>query len=132
MNEKVNHINQSYSELLDAEMRLIVTHENEDFLREFCQLIPEVISRSAWRVRKLEPLVFIRLYSALTQELAMCQTSFGGYRDRSIASICISLRLQRRLEQVLRPHAFRHKKPAGPKLDMPRSKPQFNRPRYVA
>ncbi|WP_309396149.1 hypothetical protein [Cerasicoccus maritimus] len=132
MKEEADHSSLSYSELFDAEMRLIVTYENEDFLRRFAQLIPEVISRSSWRVRKLEPTMFIRLYAALAHELAMCQEKFGDYRDCSIASICISLRLQRRLEQILRPRVLRPKKPAGPKKESLQGKPPFHRPRCVA
>ncbi|WP_309381743.1 hypothetical protein [Cerasicoccus frondis] len=133
MEDHTNDASQTYTNLLDAEMRLIVNAENEDFIRTYCHLITEVITRSFWRVRRLEPTQFVRLYAELCQELAVCAHTLGYYSDKTIAGICISLRLQKRLNRVLMPHKRTQREKIKPKsVDEPPAKPAFTKVRYVA
>ncbi|WP_269542374.1 hypothetical protein [Cerasicoccus fimbriatus] len=93
--------NLNYSQVLETEIRLILSDENEDFIRKNCRLIPEVIERSSWRVRRLDTMQFLRLYTGMVHELALCSNTLGHIRDETIAGICISLRLQRCMNRIL-------------------------------
>ncbi|GHC01309.1 hypothetical protein [Cerasicoccus arenae] len=126
------HINSlSYSELLGQEIRCVITDDNEDFIRTYCGLIPDVVARSIWRVRRLAPTKVVMVYADLVRELALCAEQIGGFKDNKIASICVNIRLHRRLDQLMTSRA-KHQEESPVVTEPKPTKPKFNPVRKVA
>lgn len=129
-----NAINQenieSITDFFAAEIRSIITDDNEDFLFANAAVIPQVLARFHWRIRRLSPARLMRLYGELVFELALCESELGHYRDPGILQICLGLRLQRRLNEFLSPKPPEVEAPAPTTPKKPVNKTNGRKPKF--
>lgn len=112
-----------FIEVLEAEIRSVITDENTEFIRQYCGIIPDVMRRSYSRVRRLSPTQLMRLYGELAFELALSEEEHSKSKDPEITAICINLRLQRRLDHVFSQSAHEQTRLTAS------AKPKFRKPR---